>query len=141
MPTGAGLRPGAKATEHPPDPTGGAPAPDPTDERRLETESRRGVRHRQRAKAAGNSYPHPPTATAPVVDSTDDRQAGFAARRSQKFSKRPVRMQQRRAMMALAPATVQRMPARLSRAPICLQPASSTPDEMHSPLDADRRRP
>ena len=27
---GAGLRPGAKATEQPPDPTGGAPAPDPT---------------------------------------------------------------------------------------------------------------
>ena len=35
-----------------------------------ETEPRRGVRHRLRAKAAGNSYPHPPTATAPVVDST-----------------------------------------------------------------------
>ena len=51
-------------------PTGGAPALDPTDERRLETEPRRRVRHRQRAKAAGNSYPHPPTATAPVVDST-----------------------------------------------------------------------
>ena len=30
---GAGLRPGAKATEHPPAPTGGAPAPDPTGER------------------------------------------------------------------------------------------------------------
>ena len=42
------------------------------------------MRHRQRAKAAGNSYPHPPTATAPVVDSTDERQAAFAARRSQK---------------------------------------------------------
>ena len=38
-------------------PTGGAPALDPTDERRLETEPRRGVRHRQTAKAAGNSYP------------------------------------------------------------------------------------
>ena len=36
--------------------------------------------------------------------------------------------------MALAPATVQRMPAHLSRAPICLQPASTTPDEMHRPL-------
>ena len=33
MPTGAGLRPGAKATEHPPDPTGGAPVLDPTGER------------------------------------------------------------------------------------------------------------
>ena len=67
---GAGLRPGAKAPEESPDPTGGAPALDPTDERRLETEPRRGVRYRLRAKAAGNSYPHPPTATAPVVDST-----------------------------------------------------------------------
>ena len=92
------------------------------------------MRHRQRAKAAGNSYPHPPTATAPVVDSTDERQAAFAARCSQKSSKRPLRMQQRRAMMALAPATVQRMPARLSRSPICLHPASTTPDEMHRPL-------
>ena len=41
-------------------PTGGAPALDPTDERRLETEPRRGVRHRHLAKAAGNSYPLPP---------------------------------------------------------------------------------
>ena len=64
----------------------------------------------------------------------DERQAAFAARRSQKSSKRPLRMQQRRAMMALAPATVQRMPARLSRAPICLHPASTTPDETHRPL-------
>ena len=36
--------------------------------------------------------------------------------------------------MALAPATVQRMPAHLSRAPTCLHPASTTPDEMHRPL-------
>ena len=64
----------------------------------------------------------------------DERQAAFAARRSQKSSKRPLRMQQRRAMMALAPVTVQRMPARLSRAPICLHPASTTPDETHRPL-------
>ena len=48
VPTGAGLPPGAKATEHPPDPIGGAPVLDPTDERRLETEPRRGVRHRHR---------------------------------------------------------------------------------------------
>ena len=34
-------------------------------------------------------------------------------------------------LLALAPATVQRMPARSSRAPIRLQPASTTPDEMH----------
>ena len=39
-------------------------------------------------------------------------------------------------MMALAPATVQRMPARLSRAPICLQPASSTPDDDAQPFAA-----
>ena len=63
----------------------------------------------------------------------DERQTAFVARRSQKSSKRPLRMQQRRAMMALAPATVQRMPARLSRAPICLHPTSTTPDEMHRP--------
>ena len=30
MPRGAGLRPGAKAPDEPPDPNGGAPAPDPT---------------------------------------------------------------------------------------------------------------
>ena len=36
--------------------------------------------------------------------------------------------------MALAPATVQRMPARLNGAPICLQPASTTSEEMHRPL-------
>ena len=30
VPRGAGLRPGAKAPDEPPDPTGGAPAPDPT---------------------------------------------------------------------------------------------------------------
>ena len=49
------------------------------DERRLETEPRRGVRHRLRAKAAGNSYPHPPTATAPVVDSTSRASASARA--------------------------------------------------------------
>ena len=37
MPTGAGLRPGAKAPEEPPDPTGGALALDPTGERACET--------------------------------------------------------------------------------------------------------
>ena len=66
-------------------------------------------------------------------------QAACVARRSQKSSKRPLRMQQRRAMMALAPATVQRMPARLNRAPICLQPASTTPEEMHQALGAELR--
>ena len=58
-------------------------------------------------------------------------QAALAARRSQKSSKGPLSTQQRSAMMALAPATVQRMPVRLSRGPSCLQPASTTPDEMH----------
>ena len=57
MPTGAGLRPGAKAPEEPPDPTDSAPALDPTDERRLETESRRGVRHRHRRKSPGTVTP------------------------------------------------------------------------------------
>ena len=57
VPTGAGLRPGAKAPEEPPDPTGGAPALDPTDERRLETEPRRGVRHRHRRKPPGTATP------------------------------------------------------------------------------------
>ena len=38
MTTGAGLRPIAKAVEWPPDPTVGAPALDPTDERDVETE-------------------------------------------------------------------------------------------------------
>ena len=69
VPTGAGLRPGAKAPDNPPAPTGGAPAPDPTDERRLETEPRRGVRHRHR-ESRRQQLPPPPTATAPVVDST-----------------------------------------------------------------------
>ena len=53
-------------------PTGGAPAPDPTDERRqrrLETEPRRGVRHRHR-ESRRQQLPPTPTATAPVVDST-----------------------------------------------------------------------
>ena len=58
------------------------------------------------------------------------RQAAFAVRRCQKSSKRPLRMQQRRAVMASAPATVQRMPARLSRAPMTsLQPDSTTADD------------
>ena len=40
------------------------------DERRLETESWDGLRHRHSAKAAGNSYSPFPATTAPVVDST-----------------------------------------------------------------------
>ena len=38
--------------------------------RGLETELRNGLRHRQRAKAAGNSYSPIPKATAPVPDPT-----------------------------------------------------------------------
>ena len=57
VPTGAGLRPGAKATENPPDPIGGAPVLDPTAERRLETESWRGVRHRHRRKPPATATP------------------------------------------------------------------------------------
>ena len=36
--------------------------------------------------------------------------------------------------MAFAPSTVHRMPARLSLAPICLHPASTTPEETDNPL-------
>jgi len=38
--------------------------------RELETELRDGLRHRQRAKAVGNSYSPVPKATAPVLDPT-----------------------------------------------------------------------
>ena len=63
-------------------------------------------------------------------DLLEGHQAALPARRSQKSSKRPLSLQHRRAMMALAPATVQCMPARLSRAPMAsLHPASTTPDD------------
>ena len=55
-------------------------------------------------------------------------------RRSQKSSKRLLSTAQRRAMMALAPATLQRMPPRLRRVPMmCLQPPSTTPVATHRP--------
>src|SRR5437867_9791295 len=55
-------------------------------------------------------------------------------RRSQKSWKRPLSLLQRRAMMALAPLTVQCMPARLSRVPTTiLQPDSTTPVEVQKP--------
>ena len=65
-----------------------------------------------------------------------DHQAALGVdRRSQKSSKRPLSLQQRRAMIASAPATVQCIPARLQRVPMAtLQPASTTPVEVHSPL-------
>jgi XapX domain-containing protein len=48
---------------------------------------------------------------------------------AQKSSNRPERMQQRRAMMALAPLTDQRIPDCLRRSPITVrQPASTTPE-------------
>ncbi|MDJ0863848.1 MAG: hypothetical protein QNJ82_16610, partial [Gammaproteobacteria bacterium] len=48
------------------------------DERRLETGQWSGLRHRQLAKAAGNSYSPGPVATAPVVDSTRDSESWVA---------------------------------------------------------------
>ena len=60
--------------------------------------------------------------------------ANCGARRSQKSSNRPLSLEQRRAMIALAPEMVQCMPVRLSRVPMTiLQPASSTPVEVHKP--------
>jgi hypothetical protein len=60
--------------------------------------------------------------------------AARSERRSQKSSKRPLSLLQRRAMMAFAPLTVQCMPARLRRVPITtLHPASRTPVEVHKP--------
>jgi len=44
--------------------------------RELETELRDGLRHRQRAKAVGNSYSPIPKATAPVLDPTCGESAG-----------------------------------------------------------------
>ena len=55
------------------DPTGEPNAGNPHvgfGERRLETEPRRGVRHRHRESRRQQLPPHRPTATAPVVDST-----------------------------------------------------------------------
>ena len=67
MPTGAGLRPGAKAPDEPPDPTGGAPALDPTGERGEETypwDSACGP------VAKAPDKPPTPTGYAPLLDST-----------------------------------------------------------------------
>ena len=48
--------------------------------RGLETESWRGLRHRQKAKAAGNSYSLLPVAAAPALDPTALRGTDMAAR-------------------------------------------------------------
>jgi hypothetical protein len=62
--------------------------------------------------------------------------ANRAARRSQKSSKRPLSLAQRRAMMALAPQVVQCMPVRFSLVPMTiLHPASRTPVEVHKPCE------
>ena len=56
-PPGAGLRPGAKAPDEPPDPTGGAPALDPTGERGEETCTGLGLRPgRESAGQATDPY-------------------------------------------------------------------------------------
>src|SRR6266481_1578027 len=58
-----------------------------------------------------------------------DKSGGYEVREAQKSSKRPDRMQQRRAMMALAPRTDQCIPDCLRRSPITVrQPASITPE-------------
>jgi hypothetical protein len=50
-------------------------------------------------------------------------------REAQKSPNRPERMQQRRAMMALAPRTDQRIPDCFRRSPMTVrQPASTTPE-------------
>jgi hypothetical protein len=54
--------------------------------------------------------------------------------RSQKSWKRPLSFEQRSAMMALEPGTVQCIPVRLRRVPMAtLHPASTTPVEVHQP--------
>lgn len=69
-----------------------------------------------------------------VCDIFVDREIQPAARASQNSSHRPLRSAQRRAMMALAPRTVQRMPDCFSRNPTTvLQPASTTPDPTNRP--------
>ena len=57
------------------------------------------------------------------------KRGGYEVRAAQKSSKRPERMQQRRARMALAPRTDQCMPDCLRRSPTTVrQPASMTPE-------------
>src|SRR6516164_8820047 len=58
-----------------------------------------------------------------------DKSGGYGVREAQKSSNRPEKMQQRRARMALAPGTDQRIPDCLRRSPITVrQPASTTPE-------------
>src|SRR5439155_689785 len=65
-----------------------------------------------------------------------EKPAGYqpAARCSQNSSQRPMSWEQRRAIIALAWLTVQRIPDCLSRCPmIVLQPASTTPEPTKRP--------
>ena len=88
--------------------------------------------------------PRPVTVRSPTVAGTSSgwvyvtfvRLHDYAqARRSRKSSKRWLSTAQRSAMMALAPATLQRMPPRLRRVPMmCLQPPSTTPVATHRPI-------
>jgi transposase len=58
-----------------------------------------------------------------------DKSGGYRLREPQKSSNRPDIMQQRRAIMALAPRTDQRIPDCLRRSPMTVrQPASTTPE-------------
>ena len=60
-----------------------------------------------------------------------DKSGSYGVREAQKSSNRPERMQQRKARMALAPRTDQRMPDCLRRSPMTVrQPASTTPEPM-----------
>ena len=78
MPTGAGLRPGAKAPEEPPDPTDSAPALDPTGERGGRKRTH-GTRPAARLRKRRISH-RPPTGYAPLLDSTEARYSGSTGR-------------------------------------------------------------
>src|SRR5258708_2871608 len=64
-----------------------------------------------------------------AISGVRDKRGGYGAREAQKSSNRSERMQQRKAMMALAPRTDQRIPDCFRRSPITVrQPASTTPE-------------
>src|SRR5437016_8513081 len=88
-----------------------------------------------------HSLPEPhetqPSDSAGVCDKlVVEKQGGYqpAARCSQNSSQRPLSWEQRRAIIALAWSTVQRIPDCFSRCPmIVLQPASTTPEPTKRP--------
>ena len=87
----------------------------------------------------GPAPPPPPRGARQFCEMCSSVSTGYAARRTQKSSKRPLSLYERRAMMALAPSTVQCIPGRLRRVPIAtLQPASTTPEPTHSPCARNR---